>query len=418
MDKHLPGFAMVLILSISSLNIQAISTYEPSNPVLSLQNGLNAMDRSLLRAQLSDFNHESLQRFLTAYKFPQVSLPGIMEYWITKEPIGLAIFNDFVQGLIPSGAHLPMTINPVAVDSMWASRFVDQDLENNATSSALPSRMVAEEAVNNISSTANRVLDLPSVGRTCIGIVFHVFFYQDADGVWGPADISQVYSDLERVVDQMNLQYAKVTSEKLQFYVAQIRTPVSGSYPYLQAANWNEWVSISAFTPCTPEDRITPLAAQYNAPENEFINVFVGGEWYNGVGCSNVPGQASVGSATKIFMPWTLLDSARYNRPEANEYGASYLTHEFGHYLGLRHTFQGVFATGSCTSSGGCTCTVASGGDLVSDTPAELQSDQFNQNALNRFCRSPAVTQQPFPPNSRAFDLCANLPGYANIFNW
>ena len=56
-----------------------------------------------------------------------------------------------------------------------------------------------------------------------------------------------------------------------------------------------------------------------------------------------------------LFLAWTAADPLGWNRQDMDYFGACILSHEFAHYLGLWHTFNG-----------GC-----AGDDFVADTPLE-----------------------------------------------
>eukprot|EP00181_Compsopogon_caeruleus_P002233 CAMPEP_0184680594 /NCGR_PEP_ID=MMETSP0312-20130426/3483_1 /TAXON_ID=31354 /ORGANISM="Compsopogon coeruleus, Strain SAG 36.94" /LENGTH=451 /DNA_ID=CAMNT_0027130827 /DNA_START=662 /DNA_END=2014 /DNA_ORIENTATION=+ len=420
MEKALLSIVVFLFWGISDFCVEGAgkAVYHPMSPVISYTRELTVAKRNILEAQLAELNDQSLHEFLTTFGLPHVQVYGVMQYWLMEKPIGLAIFTDFVQGLIPSGAVLPEIVDPAAIATLWRTRFQDaaEPTENMEVQTQRRLSTVLRQTgfeAGNETHNGTTGLDLPKVGRICVGIVFHVFQYR-SNGIWGPVQLDKMYADLERLVDQTNLQYAKVTSGKLQFHVEQVRAPQSGSFDYLTTQNYNAWFGIS-FCQAISEYK-TRFAARFNSPEDKILNVYIGGD-RTGVACaSDIGGQAVHGSGSFVFLPSSVVDSSILNRREADEYGPSIFTHEVGHYLGLYHTFQGVDASG-CDANG-CTCFVSDGGDMVSDTPADLSSRVYNGDELSRFCKQPEVTQEPFPSLIPDVDICVNLPGSSNIFNW
>eukprot|EP00181_Compsopogon_caeruleus_P001625 CAMPEP_0184687532 /NCGR_PEP_ID=MMETSP0312-20130426/26757_1 /TAXON_ID=31354 /ORGANISM="Compsopogon coeruleus, Strain SAG 36.94" /LENGTH=172 /DNA_ID=CAMNT_0027143785 /DNA_START=206 /DNA_END=721 /DNA_ORIENTATION=+ len=120
------SFSFWAILLFAAADFSSVAAgevfYTPVSAVISNQNELNEMERALLTDQLSKLNHKTFNLFLNTFDLPRTSLPATVEYWMSKNPTGLAIYSDFFDGLIPSKARLPEIINPQAISSLWSSR--------------------------------------------------------------------------------------------------------------------------------------------------------------------------------------------------------------------------------------------------------------------------------------------------------
>jgi len=263
------------------------------------------------------------------------------------------------------------------------------------------------------------------LGDACIGIVFHVFGYRREGGGWF-SDYDNIIQSAYRLVDQVNLQFSRFTSGKLQFYVSEIRTPEDSRYRYLGLRSVDEWRNISRLTSCGTEDRIKRLARRWNAPTGRFVNIYVGGLAEYGQICTVVPSPKgpSTWKWKYIHLAYGFYSKLTWNNPLSFEWGSKTLTSGIAGYFGIYPTWAGVEITDPCgpydcaCRAGNCTCS-ASELDYVRDTPAEPISLLLPVEALSDYCIKPEITKAPSPPYDPVLhDLCGNQPGFVNLFNF
>lgn len=259
--------------------------------------------------------------------------------------------------------------------------------------------------------------------------------FLDSSGVIQPP-FWQPIKDAEHLIAATN---AKYQGTGITFSLKEMRVDPK-RYPYLMLGSM-EWYNCAPGDPAPESIPCITRIMQAHADTTYAINVIVTGAAMAPALCSTPEAKracdtAYLGFANTLapWMPayfaspsWTedniglnwvhityeYISPAHLNSPDRDDGGAATLAHEFGHYLGLRHTHEG-----ECEGDGVALA------DAVPDTPRNKDVQQFAgeiglSRALGRFCSNWRQGKPTDVSVLRRFNSC-NRPGVDvvdNVFN-